>query len=171
MKSALINGLIGVLLFASYLMAQSSNSGIRPGPNAGEFIVSSEKLKGLMEDTENKSDTIEMLRATIRIKDSLATQYEKAIVAGAKHIESLNAIIIKQDSLYQGYKSLYNDFKTIAWPTPSNWSFISSAGLLWNKDRLEPVGQLTAFRKSYGLAMLFAPSLYGVMAQYQFRWR
>jgi len=94
MKSALINGLIGVLLFASYLMAQSSNSGIRPGPNAGEFIVSSEKLKGLMEDTENKSDTIEMLRATIRIKDSLAVSVRQT--QGNKnspHLRKIESIV------------------------------------------------------------------------------
>ena len=170
MTSSIQSFVASIAIFVAATFAQNEMTGIRPGSNPGEFIVSAEKLKSLMMSIENKDDTISMLQAKIHIQDSLASHYEAAITSGARYILSLDTLVLKQDSLYHGYKDLYHDLSAITWPTPPQWSLIPGAGLIWNKDRIEPIGQLSVFHHGIGFGFLMAPSLYGGIVQYKFHW-
>ncbi len=113
-------------------------------------VVMDEEEYYLLQRTavETLAKRVDSLRAVVEHRDSiiaaqerLLTAYEEFEKRADEHIEVQNQIITTADSLFHGYRSLYNDLKElIATPT---FAFTGGLGVVYLEDDVwRPVGMV-----------------------------
>ena len=77
------------------------------------FILPQATLDSLTKQIQLKDALIERHETVIAAQDSLIDKYEAYQTAADAHVDTLQQAVVLADSLFNGYKLLYNDLKSV----------------------------------------------------------
>jgi hypothetical protein len=88
------------------------------------YLVRDSVIRSLSFDTDSALAVVRHHEEVLRAQQALLGKYETFQTAAEKHIAKQNEIIAIGDSLYRGYKSIYEDLKRVT--GFSTWSIAAS---------------------------------------------
>lgn len=96
------------------------------------YLVRDSVVRSLSFDADSALKIVERHEEVLRAQQALLGKYQSFESAAEAHVAKQNEIILTGDSLYRGYKRLYEDLKKVA--GVSTWSVSASLMPFWNSD-------------------------------------
>lgn len=94
------------------------------------MILEQSVVVQLLQTLAKHKDSLRTCQKKLAVKDSLLNSYEKFEEAANRHIETQKEVIQKMDTLYLGYKGLYEDLKGVLGIGTKRISFMMNLGVV-----------------------------------------